>query len=60
LSSPNLVDSGPLIYMPDETLFIRSFDAKAVVCWTDFEYVLTLILENRILKVYSTHLQEVS
>ena len=46
--------------MPDETLFIRSFDAKAVVCWTDFEYVLTLILEHRILNVYSTHLQEVS
>jgi len=28
--------------------------------WTDFEFVLTIILENRILKVFSAYLQELN
>ena len=37
---------------------IKSFDTKRIQSWNDFEYILSVIIENRILKVYVGHLVE--
>lgn len=57
LQESALVDDGSLMYVPDEVLLIKGIDAKAVATWVDFEFVLTAIVENRILKIYVAHLQ---
>ena len=48
--------SDVLAYVPDESLLIRALDPKCVTSWADFEYVLSLVVENRILKLYVAHL----
>lgn len=40
------------MYVPDEFLLVKAIDAKNVADWDDFEYLLTMIIENRILKLY--------
>lgn len=44
-----------LVYISDEQLLIKSIDSKAIASWSDFEYILSIIVENRILKVYVAH-----
>lgn len=56
--SPFLSDSNEIVYINDETLLIKSFDTKRIQSWNDFEYILSVIIENRILKVYVGHLVE--
>lgn len=41
-----------LVIVSDESALISSIDQKQIVSWLDFEYVLCLVLENRILKLY--------
>jgi hypothetical protein len=56
--SPFLSDSSEIVYINDETLLIKSFDPKRIQSWNDFEYILSVIIENRILKVYLGNLVE--
>lgn len=41
-----------LMYVPDEFLLVKAIDTKNVTDWDDFEFLLTIIIENRILKLY--------
>ena len=43
---------GELILIPDETMLIKAIDQKLITSWAEFEYVLTVVLENRILRLY--------
>lgn len=43
------------VWVNDELLLIKSIDSKAIVNWDDFEYVLSVVVENRILKVFVAH-----
>ena len=56
--TPFVKDSSDTIYINDESILIKSFDSKKIVSWDDFEYILTILVENRILKVYVAHLVE--
>lgn len=56
--TPFLSDSNETIYLNDEALLIKSFDLKRILSWSDFEYILSVIIENRILKVYVGYLVE--
>ena len=60
LEQPFLIETGDLVHVPDESLLIRSIDSNNVNSWADFEYVLSLVLENRILKLYVAHLARLS
>ena len=57
LICPGNIDE--LVIVADETALICAIDPKQIVSWPDFEYVLCLVLENRILKLYQTHLAKV-
>jgi len=39
-------------------MLIKSVDPKRISSWDDFEYILSVIVENRILKVYVAYLVE--
>jgi hypothetical protein len=43
---------GELILIPDETMLIKAIDQKQITSWNEFEYVLTVIVENRLLRLY--------
>lgn len=51
--------SDQLVIVSDESALISSIDQKQIISWLDFEYVLCLVLENRILKLYQAHLANV-
>ena len=51
-------DPDQLLLIADETAMISALDQKQIQSWTDFEYVLCLIIENRILKLYQAHLEK--
>ena len=38
---------------------ISAIDQKQILSWPDFEYVLCLIIENRVLKLYRAHQEKV-
>ena len=56
--TPFVKDCSETLYINDESILIKSFDSKKIVSWDDFEYILTILVENRILKVYVAHLVE--
>lgn len=41
-----------LVLIPDEAMLIKAIDQKQITSWADFEYVLTVIVENRLLRLY--------
>lgn len=43
------------VFIDDEQMFIKCIDAKAITTWEQFEFVLSVIVENRILKVFVAH-----
>jgi hypothetical protein len=43
------------VYLDDEVLFVKSIDSKAISSWEDFEFILSVVVENRILKVFVAH-----
>ena len=45
-------DQGELALIPDEAMLIKAIDQKQITSWADFEYVLTVIVENRLLRLY--------
>lgn len=47
---------GELLLIPDESMLIKAIDQKQITSWTEFEFVLTVILENRLLRLYQAHL----
>lgn len=49
---------GELILIPDETMLIKAIDQKQITSWNEFEYVLTVIVENRLLRLYQAHLDQ--
>ena len=40
------------VLVSDETALIGAVDARMIHNWTDFEFVLSTIIENRLLKLY--------
>ena len=53
LTSENSKESNGLLqYVPDEFLLVKAIDSKNVTEWDDFEYLLSILIENRILKLY--------
>ena len=58
---PTSVDNdsrGEFILIPDEGMLIRAIDQKQITSWAQFEYVLTVIVENRLLRLYQAHLDQ--
>lgn len=51
--------SNSLILVADEDALINAIDQKSIQTWNDFEYILSVIIENRILRVYQSHLEKV-
>lgn len=47
-----------LVLIPDEAMLIKSIDQKQITSWADFEYILTVIVENRLLRLYQAHLDQ--
>lgn len=47
-------------YINDEQLFVKSIDSKQITTWSDFEFVLSMVVENRILKVFVAHQVQLS
>ena len=45
-----------VIIIPDEHLLISAVDPKQISSWTEFEYILSIIVENRLLRLYQAHL----
>ena len=45
-----------LLIIADEAALISALDTKQILSWQDFEYVLSLVIENRILRLYQAHL----
>ena len=41
-----------LVIVSDEAALISAIDQKQIASWPDFEYVLCLVVENRILRLY--------
>jgi hypothetical protein len=39
-----------------EHTFIRSINAKMIKTWDQFEYLLSILLENRFLRIYQAYL----
>jgi hypothetical protein len=46
-----------MFVVTDENALICALDLKQILSWQDFEYVLCLVIENRILKLYQAHLE---
>ena len=44
--------AGELIIIPDEDLLIGAIDQKQITSWSEFEYILSIIIENRLLRLY--------
>ena len=45
-------DVDQMLLIADETALICALDAKQILSWPDFEYVLSLVIENRMLRLY--------
>ena len=45
-----------LIIIPDENQLIIAIDQKQITSWSEFEYILSIIIENRLLRLYQAHL----
>ncbi len=43
----------------DEAALISALDTRQILSWSDFEYVLCLIIENRVLKLYLAYLEKI-
>ena len=43
--------------LADEAALISAIDTKQILSWPDFEYVLCLVIENRILRLYQANLE---
>ena len=46
-----------LLLIAEESTLITALDPKQILSWPDFEYVLCLVIENRILRLYQAHLE---
>jgi hypothetical protein len=40
------------LYIQDEELFFKAIDPNLIKSWEQFEYLLTLIIENRLLLLF--------
>jgi hypothetical protein len=56
LQLPGLVQGARFGFIEDESKLVKAIDPKQIKSWQDFEYLLSLIVENRILKVFVNHL----
>jgi len=43
------LDTKEKLFIVEEDLFVKSIDASLIKNWEDFEYVLSVIIENRLL-----------
>lgn len=43
----------------DELSFIRAIDGEKIQDWHHFEYLLSFILENRLLRIYQAYINTV-
>jgi hypothetical protein len=46
------------LFIGEEDLFVTSIDATQIKTWEEFEYILAVIIENRLLQVYQGHLDK--
>ena len=58
-SSPELAYILPIpashserIFIAEEDLFVTSIDSSSIKSWEEFEYILAVIIENRLLQAY--------
>ena len=52
------VDMRQKLFIVEEELLFKAVDSAAVKNWEDFEYVLAVIIENRMLQLYQSHLDK--
>lgn len=43
--------------IPDENQFIKAIDATKVQNWIEFEFLLSVLIENRLLRLYQADLE---
>jgi hypothetical protein len=43
------LDTNEKLFIVEEDLFVKSIDSSLIKNWEDFEYVLSVIIENRLL-----------
>ena len=51
-------DPDQLLLIADESALMTALDSKQILSWPDFEYVLCLVIENRILRLYQANLEK--
>lgn len=54
--APLRTDAGQSVLVQDENTLICAIDQKQIGSWADFEMVLSIVIENRLLKLYQGHL----
>ena len=42
--------------LPDENLIIKAIDATKINTWEEFEFVLSIVVENRFMRLFQAHL----
>ena len=47
-----------LVFIQNEAALIGAIDSKEVKTWNEFEYVLSVVIENRLLIIYRAHLEK--
>ena len=53
--APFLVN-GKTVLLPDENLIIKAIDATKINTWEEFEIVLSIVVENRFMRLFQAHL----
>jgi hypothetical protein len=43
------LDTNEKLFIAEEDLFVKALDASLIKNWEDFEYLLSVIIENRLL-----------
>ena len=51
-------DPGQLVLIADEGAMMAAIDPKQILSWPDFEYILCLVIENRLLRLFQAHLEK--
>lgn len=52
------VETGEKLLVAEEELLVKALDSTAVKSWDDFEFALAVVVENRLLQLYQSHLDK--
>lgn len=52
------MDTQEKLFIVEEDLLVKAIDSALIKTWPDFEYILSVIVENRLLQLYQSHLDK--